>query len=74
MAKDILDISDLEWSQVRFRIAAKVVSMRRGDVLEITGTHPSIDAVIRTWCERLKKKLISINPSGKGGMNYQIQF
>ena len=74
MAKEILDTSDFEWAQVSFRIAAKVVSMQRGDVLEITGTHPSLDTAIRTWCDRLKKKLISINPNGKGGMKYQIQF
>jgi hypothetical protein len=37
-------------------------------------THPSLDVVILTWRERLKKKLISTNPNGKGGMICQKQF
>jgi TusA-related sulfurtransferase len=74
MAKEILDTTGIEWSQAIFTIASKVVSMQPGDILEITGTHPSFEEVILTWCERVKKKLISINPNGKGGMKCQIQF
>ncbi len=48
--------------------------MKPGDVLEITGTHPYLGEVITTWCERLKKRVISISPYGKSGMKCQIQF
>jgi TusA-related sulfurtransferase len=74
MAKEILDTTDIDWSQVTFRIAAKIGVMRPGDVLEITGAHPSFEQVILTWCERVKKKIISITPDGKGGMKCRIQF
>jgi TusA-related sulfurtransferase len=74
MVKETLDTTDVEWSQVIFRIAAKVVVMRQGDVLEIIGNHPSFEAVIRTWCERLKKNIISVTTTEKGGMRCQIQF
>jgi TusA-related sulfurtransferase len=74
MAKEILDATDIEWSQVVFRIAVKIGSMKHGDVLEITGTHPSLEDVIMTWCERVKKKVIAINPGDRGGIKCQIQF
>ena len=74
MVRETLDTTDAEWSQVIFRIAAKVVSMRQGDVLEIIGNHPSFETVIRTWCDRLKKKIISITTTEKGDMRCQIQF
>jgi TusA-related sulfurtransferase len=74
VVRDTLDTTDIEWSQVIFRIAAKVVSMRQGDVLEIIGNHPSFEAVIRAWCERIKKDIIAISTNEKGVMRCQIQF
>jgi len=74
MVKETLDTTDVEWSQVIVRIAAKTVSMRQGDVLEIIGNHPSFEAVMRTWCERLRKNIISVTTAENGVLRCQIQF
>jgi len=62
MAREILDTTGIEWSQVISTIASKVACMQPGDILEMTGAHPSFEQVILTWCERVKKKMIAINP------------
>ena len=74
MGNETLDTTDTEWSQVTFRIASKAVSMRRGDVLEIIGNDPSFEGIIRTWCERLQKNIISVSAGEKGSLRCRIQF
>ena len=74
MAKEILNTVDLSWAQAVFKLADKVVSMQKGDILEVVGNHQDFEKVIGIWCDRLNKQSLCIKDEGKNVMTCQILF
>lgn len=74
MAKEILNTNGIAWTLAMFKLASKAVSMQSGDILEVVGTNQAFERDIRTWCDRLNKKLLFIKSENEDGKRCQILF
>ena len=74
MAVKILDTIGLKCPQPVLKIAVKAADMKAGDILEVLGDCPTFEKDVRTWCERLKKVVLSIKDEGEDKKRIQIQF
>lgn len=74
MAVEILDTLGLRCPQPVLKIAVKAPDMNSGDILEVLGDCPTFEKDVRTWCERLDKRLLSVKDEGEGKKRIQIQF
>lgn len=60
MQNCFLDASGLKCPQPVLKIAVISPDMRPGQMLEVIGDCPTFESDVRTWCERLKKTLVSV--------------
>jgi tRNA 2-thiouridine synthesizing protein A len=74
MVVEVLDTLGLKCPQPVLEIALKSPDMHPGDILEVLGDCPSFERDVRTWCERLRKVLLSLRDYGNGKKTIQIQF
>ena len=74
MAVEVLDTLGLKCPQPVLKIAVKAPDMKLGDILEVLGDCPSFERDMRTWCERLRKVLLSVKDDGNHKKTIQIQF
>ncbi|MEK9148644.1 MAG: sulfurtransferase TusA family protein [Candidatus Desantisbacteria bacterium] len=70
----VLDTTGLRCPQPILKIAVKSPDMAVGDILEVIGNYPTFEKDVRTWCERMKKLLLSVKDEGAGALRIQIQF
>jgi tRNA 2-thiouridine synthesizing protein A len=69
-----LDTTGLRCPEPILKIAEKLLDMKPGDVLEVSGDCSTFEVDVRAWCKRMKKTLLFIKDEGAGRMNCQIQF
>lgn len=74
MAVEILDTAGLRCPQPVLKIAVKSPDMNPGDILEVIGDCPTFERDLKTWCERMKKTMLSVKDEGGGRIRIQIQF
>ena len=74
MAVEVLDTLGLKCPQPILKIAVKAPDMKPGDILEVLGDCPTFEKDVRTWCERLRKVLLSVKDDGDDKKTIQIQF
>jgi tRNA 2-thiouridine synthesizing protein A len=74
VATEVLDTLGLKCPQPVLKIAVRAPDMKPGDILEVLGDCPTFEKDLRTWCERLKKVLLSIKDEGGDKKRIQIQF
>ena len=74
MAVEVLDTLGLKCPQPVLKIAVKVPDMKPGDILEVLGDCPTFEKDVRTWCERVRKVLLSVKDEGNDKKIIQIQF
>lgn len=60
MEKFVLDASGLKCPQPVLKIAVRSPDMKPGQILEVLGDCPTFENDVRTWCQRLKKTLLSV--------------
>jgi tRNA 2-thiouridine synthesizing protein A len=60
MAVTVLDMLGMKCPQPVLKMAVKAPDMRPGDILEVLGDCPTFEKDMRTWCERLRKVLLSV--------------
>ena len=51
-----LDTTNLQLSSAILKIAAKMVTMQKGDMLEVVGLSLTFTNYVQEWCERLNKE------------------
>lgn len=56
MAVQKLDITNINRASAMLQIAAKFVSMKKGDVLEVVGSSLTFTSDIQEWCKKYNKK------------------
>lgn len=69
-----LDTTGLRCPEPVLKIAAKLMDMKPGDVLEVIGDCSTFERDVRNWCKRMKKTLLFVKDEGAGRINCQIQF
>jgi tRNA 2-thiouridine synthesizing protein A len=74
VATEVLDTLGMKCPQPVLKIAVIAPEMKPGDILEVLGDCPTFERDMRTWCERLKKVLLSIKDEGQKKKRIQIQF
>jgi tRNA 2-thiouridine synthesizing protein A len=74
VATEVLDTLGMKCPQPVLKIAVIAPEMKPGDILEVLGDCPTFERDMRTWCERLKKVVLSIKDEGKNKKRIQIQF
>ncbi len=74
MATVILETCGLKCPQPVLKVAVKSPEMNHGDILEVIGDCPTFEKDIRTWCERMKKTMLSVKNEGGSKIRIQIQF
>jgi tRNA 2-thiouridine synthesizing protein A len=74
MAKEILDANGLKCPQPILKVAAKVPSMKAGDVLEILADCSTFPKDMEMWCSRTKKTLMFCKDEGGGKFRAQVQL
>ncbi len=74
MAVELIDTLGMKCPQPILKIAVKAPDMKPGDILEVLGDCPSFEKDVRTWCERLRKVLLSVKDDGDDKKTIQIQF
>jgi tRNA 2-thiouridine synthesizing protein A len=74
MAVTVLDMLGMKCPQPVLKMAVKAPDMRPGDILEVLGDCPTFEKDMRTWCERLRKVLLSVKDEGGDKKRIQIQF
>jgi len=73
MAVIKLDTKGLRCPQPVLKVAAKMPTIAKGDLLEVTGDCPTFEEDMRKWCERMKKPLLAVARDGSA-VTAQIQF
>jgi TusA-related sulfurtransferase len=56
MAIETLDTTNLHRASAILKIAAKVVTMQKGDILEVIGSSFTFTDDVQKWCERSNKE------------------
>jgi TusA-related sulfurtransferase len=56
MAVEKLDTTYLHRTSAILKIAGKLVSMKKGDVLEVIGSSLTFAGDVEEWCKRYNKK------------------
>lgn len=74
MALIILDTLGMKCPQPVLKVAVKAPDMEPGDILEVLGDCPTFEKDIRTWCDRLKKVLLSVQVEDRDRKRIQILF
>ena len=74
MGVEVLDTLGLKCPQPVLKIAVMVPDMKSGDILEILGDCPTFEKDVRTWCERVRKVLLSVKDEGNNQKRIQIQM
>ena len=74
MGVEVLDTLGMKCPQPILKIAVKAPDMKPGDILEVLGDCPTFEKDVRTWCERLRKVLLSVKDDGDDKKTIQIQF
>jgi TusA-related sulfurtransferase len=74
MGIEIIDMTDLHSSQAVFKIAAKTVAMRAGDILEVSGFSEAFKQDISTICEKTNRKPLFSSTGDTGIMKCQIFY
>jgi tRNA 2-thiouridine synthesizing protein A len=74
VATEVLDTLGMKCPQPVLKLAVRAPDMKPGDILEVLGDCPTFERDMRTWCERLKKVVLSIKDEGKNKKRIQIQF
>ena len=73
MAKEVIDCIGMKCPQPVLKIAAKVATMKPGDMLEVLGDCPTFETDARAWCSRTGKTLLAVLSEGTG-KRAQIQI
>ena len=74
MAVKVLDTFGMKCPQPVLKIAVQAPDMEPGDILEVLGDCPTFEKDVRTWCERLRKVVLSVKDEGGDKKRIQIQF
>lgn len=74
MSMQILDTLGQKGYKSVTRIAMTVPDMRRGDILEVWGDAPTFERDVRTWCDHVRKPLLSVAQNGPNVTKIRIQF
>jgi tRNA 2-thiouridine synthesizing protein A len=74
MSTVLIEAVGMKCPQPVFKVAAKSLEMKPGDILEITGDCLTFEKDIRTWCERNKKVCLAVKDEGENKKRIQIQF
>jgi tRNA 2-thiouridine synthesizing protein A len=75
MATINLDLTKLRCPQPILKLTAKSAEMKPGEVLEVMADSPTFVADLKVWCERVNKKLLSIQKDESSGVaTCQIAF
>lgn len=56
MTVEKLDTTNLNRASAMLQIAAKFVSLKKGDVLEVIGSSLTFTSDVQEWCEKYNKK------------------
>lgn len=60
MATEALDLCGLKCPQPAMKVVTRLLSMKKGDILEATPDCETFEADIRRLCERWQKTLLSV--------------
>ncbi|HAA04955.1 MAG TPA: SirA-like protein [Syntrophobacteraceae bacterium] len=74
MSVEVLDTLGMKCPQPILKIAVKAPDMQSGDILEVLGDCPTFEKDVRTWCERLKKVLLTVQTEDANRKRIQILF
>ena len=56
MAVEKLDTTNLHRTSAILKIATKFVSMKKGDILEVSGSSLTFTGDVQDWCKKYNKK------------------
>jgi len=74
MGIEKIDITGVHRTHAVFLIAAKTVSLKSGDIMEVTGTSPTFREDMRSICRRIKKTPMFLETGDAGMMKCEIHF
>ena len=64
MATKVIDARGLECPAPQLKMVIEVLSMKAGDILEVTADCSTFESDVRSWCQRTKKALILMKNEG----------
>ena len=64
MANVKLDTVGLRCPQPVVQVVAKMPSLKKGDVLEVSGDCATFEEDMRKWCQRSGKTFLAVNQEG----------
>jgi len=74
MATETLDCLGLKCPQPVLKVAAKVPTMKPGDILEVLGDCPTFEKDMRQFAQRTGKTVLAVRDEGGSKMRAQIKI
>jgi tRNA 2-thiouridine synthesizing protein A len=74
MATEKIDCLGLKCPQPILKVAAKIPTMQKGDIIEVLADCPSFPADMRAWCQKTGRVLLMLSTDAEGKHTAQIQL
>jgi tRNA 2-thiouridine synthesizing protein A len=74
MATEKLDCLGLKCPQPILKVAAKIPTMQKGDIIEILADCPSFPPDMKAWCQKTGRVLLMLSTDATGKHTAQIQI
>jgi len=69
-----LDTTGLNLPECIFKIAANIMDVKKGSILDVRGDCPAFEKNIRTWCEETEKAILYVESTGADIKRILIRF
>jgi tRNA 2-thiouridine synthesizing protein A len=73
MATEQLDCLGLKCPQPILKVAAKLATMQKGDIIEVLADCPSFPTDMRAWSQKTGRVLLMLSTDANGKHTAQIQ-
>ena len=73
MATEQLDCLGLKCPQPILKVAAKLATMQKGDIIEVLADCPSFPTDMKAWAQKTGKVLLMLSTDATGKHTAQIQ-
>lgn len=74
MPNTLIDAKGLRCPQPTLKLTAVSAALKAGDIVEIVADCPTFEADLKSWCQRMKKVLITIKDEGNGSKRAQVKM
>jgi tRNA 2-thiouridine synthesizing protein A len=74
MATEKIDCLGLKCPQPILKVAAKIPTMQKGDIIEVLADCPSFPGDMKAWCQKTGRVLLMLSTNAEGKHTAQIQL